>query len=209
MNEKSSPVIPPASEHPAGDPGRPAVCDTHPVRTWQEVATSERMGYLTDRDDIAALVAAHGDFPLVVRDLNDARHVLPASLVARLVRQPAVAFIATIFLAAEHVPRPGSLLDLMKECDRRRAMLERDCYLGRDGQTLDLLSGPIAPHHRLVFTAELARLEYEIAVRERGLTLQVRPRFPVDALHIDTRGVPELIAVLRHLAGEGPRPSEG
>jgi hypothetical protein len=80
------------------------------VRSW-DVVKSESHGWVTERDDLAAMVAKYGDRSMVVKDVNGGRSVMPASAVARLLKTPGNAFISEVFLTSGDVPAETVQLD--------------------------------------------------------------------------------------------------
>lgn len=73
--------------------------------TWHAIIESSRLGYLTDEDDLEAIVRAHGDWTLVVRATTDARHVVPASLFCLLRSAPECAYVHAVFAVGPDVTK--------------------------------------------------------------------------------------------------------
>lgn len=93
-----------------------------PHRDWNDAR--ENGGSITSRDNLAQMVKEHGDAMLVFKDVNGGRHLVPASLAARLMDDPGFAgHIREVHIVQDRSPYFNSLEhreDIARQLDARQ-----------------------------------------------------------------------------------------
>ena len=92
--EQAFPKAPPTREQAAAPKERTRM-------SWDAVVKANG-GYITDAHDIQWMIDNHGDSPVVIKDVNGGRHVMPASMALKLLANPLVSgHVNEIFVPAK------------------------------------------------------------------------------------------------------------
>ena len=78
---------------------------TKNVRSWEDIR--EGYGSIYATDDLAAIVKAHGDRDVVIKDVNGGRHRMPASLAAEALADPVISgHVGSVFTNGDPASQP-------------------------------------------------------------------------------------------------------
>lgn len=170
------------------EPQRPAF-----TRTWSEVAKYGG-GNLRKGDDIEAIVKADGDFPLAVKDITGARHVVPASVVAQIMKDPIVdGYVDSIFMAKNHLAEDSDQ-KLQQDIKQYQGMVAARRFMGR-GKEPD--GPPMSEQQVAEWQAKLATLQAEAKKRATaGYKYKPVPSHDIEQLRINSGGSRPLVRAL-------------
>jgi hypothetical protein len=68
------------------------------VRSWDEIRKGG--GFITESDDLAAITKKYGEQPIVIKDVNGWRSILPSSAAAKLLSTSAAGYVRAVFIPA-------------------------------------------------------------------------------------------------------------
>lgn len=171
------------------------------TQSWSEVAKYGG-GNLKQGDDIEGMVQKDGDFPLVVKDITGARHVVPASIVAKILKDPLVdGYVDSVFMAKDHMAEEGTN-KLQNDIKSYGEMVAAKRFLKTDktpeGKYVSTPTGPQMNDAQVEeWTRKISTLQNEVQKRESPeYKYRPVPTYDLDKIRITHGGARPLIRAL-------------